>query len=142
MPSTHRTRREEPSLYTPLTDADAAQLAAHREAVQKMLSSAGGGSLDKTVENDLFLLDRLIGNRVLSEADIPDLKAMSIAFGDVLTTEFSLEWASSDHGGGPALVEPGTQRGIEPTELVLGRYARKQPVDFEALLASVEEMRG
>ncbi len=142
VPSRHIPRREERPLYTPLTDVDAAQLDAHRQTVQKLIDENGGGALDRTVENDLLLLDRLIGDRVLTEADIPDLTAMSIAFGDVLTTEFGLEWASTDHGGGPGLVEPGTQRGIEPTDLVLGRYARRQPVDFEALLMSVEEMRG
>jgi hypothetical protein len=105
--------------------------------VGALLSEAGKPALDGTMDNDLWHVQSFLDG--YGPDDTAGIEAIGMVFGDVLVTEFGLEWVSQDNGGRPILRKPGTESVLDPAGMVLQRKQRRDPLDLEALYESLSD---
>ena len=74
-------------------------------------------------QGDLPLLQRLLDDRLFMKSQTYELQSLGVAFGDVLTSEFSLRWVmiTDEYGTDPTLRFKNTSTNINALTMISKR---------------------
>src|SRR6185295_7635541 len=132
---------------SPLTHREVAELEQQREIVADFLREQCDTYSLPRLKSDLGSLQRLVDDGFFGPEQVYEWCCVGVVFGDVLATEFDLDWVicHDEFGVEPALRYGDTSVMVFPRTLIFKRVERGEAVDLfelmDGLAKAIEDAR-
>lgn len=132
---------ETPATVSDLSLGQRYALSTQRREIEDLIARRLGVLKLKGDKSDLKVLQDLVDRKAIHSTDTREWQGMGIVFGDILVTEFGLDWVSyeDDIGTSKALRWRETQNFVFPVTLFSKRVQFNEKIDVLAVYSKLEE---
>ena len=134
--------KEAPAMVTPLNLGQEYILSSQRRLVKDLMARWLGILTLSQTESDLKILQSLIDQKVIAEADVRSWQALGVVFGDILVKQHQLQWISyeDEYGANKALQWEDTDNFVFPVTLFSKRVQFKQDIVMTDLYEELSQV--
>ena len=126
--------------FSRLSPDDEGRLERQRAVIAAAASRYGLAKLSRT-KSDLPVLQKLIDERAFRSSQTYELQCLGVAFGDVLSSEFPLQWemVTDEYGTDPTLRFKKTTLHFNALTMISKRIERNERIDLSELLHTTRQ---